>query len=599
MTKLQQQMQKMQESPFDYLVFSGGGAKGAIYSGVYKALKESDVIENIKAIAGSSAGAITAAVIASGIEPEEFEKISKDTNLKGLLGKKGFSAGFVQIAKDGTPLYNLLDNTIRNNISSYLKDKDFAELCNQGLIRIANEIEKLKKEEQEFLQKEPTQTLNENSESLDFFKQQLEQQANQLKDLMQSNYKELHILRELSNRQGKILFKDLALLRLLDPGKFKDLYITAVNQNTGELEIFNADNTPDVEIALACRASASIPIVFKPVKIGDNYYVDGGYRDNVPMKYFDSDDKDDNSVKELETIEDIKKAKQKGRVLALAFGNGMDSDTNIAIYSAKKFYSPSAITKFIFNVMFKILAKVGGKFKYTKTVDETNEELRENALNTIALDTQGISTLDFDDAQKYSGYLHLKGYFQTLEYLDNHQLGKDGNKNLNNQKFLLSVYEEYDKDNLNKAFSRKMLEQIVPEKKVVQEKDWQKKVTINSHDDKAEYLLSFCTNEQWDNKDSIQVLKSYIMLAATSRNNKVKNDTNAMKALVTKLNDPATPIKVKSDFSKILNLDIAQSDLAKFKFTKDHFNDFISNNKELSQHFNGKKAAKKLQTDRS
>nr|WP_269146078.1 hypothetical protein [Rickettsia canadensis] len=34
------------------------------------------------------------------------------------------------------------------------------------------------------------------------------------------------------------------------------------------------------------------------------------------------------------------------------------------------------------------------------TLKETNEQLRENALNTVVLDTAGISTLDFKDAQK-------------------------------------------------------------------------------------------------------------------------------------------------------------------------------------------------------
>lgn len=589
MTKLQQQMRKMQGTPFDYLVFSGGGAKGAIYSGVYKALKKSRVVTNVKAVAGSSAGAITAAVIASGIEPAEFERISKDTNLKGLLGSKGFSAGGVNISKDGTPLYNLLDVTIRNNISNYLKGKDFTELCNQGLTRVTNEIGKLKKEQQELLQQESTSDIEENIKALDFRKEQLNKQLSQLNSLKDLDYKDLAILQEKCQNNGKILFKDLALLRLLDPEKFKDLYITAVNKSTGELEVFNATNTPDVEIALACRASASIPLVFEPVKIGDNYYVDGGYRDNVPMKYFDSDSRDDNSVRQLETIEDIEKAKQKGRVLALAFGSGMDSDTNIAIYSAKSFTSPSAIVKFLIDVIFKILAKVGGKFKYTETEAKTNEELRENALNTIALDTRGISTLDFDDAQKYSGYLHIKGYFQTLEYLDNHQVGKDVDRNFNHQKFLLSVYEEYDKDNLNKAFPRKILEQIIPKEQVVQEKNWQEKVTIKNHNQKAEHLLSYCTNECWENKDSTQVLKSYIMLAATARNNEVRNDTNAIKALITQLNDPATPTKIKSDFSKILDLGINQKDLAKFKFTKDHFSNFILNNKKLSPHFSNNK----------
>lgn len=86
--------------------------------------------------------------------------------------------------------------------------------------------------------------------------------------------------------------------------------------------------------------------------------------------------------------------------MALAFGSGMDSDANIAIYSGKNFDSPTAIMKFFLNVLLKMVANVGRKFKYTRAVDETNEELRENALNTIALDTQGISTMDFDDAQR-------------------------------------------------------------------------------------------------------------------------------------------------------------------------------------------------------
>ncbi|WP_041405240.1 hypothetical protein [Rickettsia canadensis] len=94
----------------------------------------------------------------------------------------------------------------------------------------------------------------------------------------------------------------------------------------------------------------------------------------------------------------------------MAFGSGMEANANIAIYSAKKFKNPSAIVKFLADVLFKMLAKVGGKFKYTTTLKETNEQLRENALNTVVLDTSGISTLDFKDAQKYSDYLHIKGY---------------------------------------------------------------------------------------------------------------------------------------------------------------------------------------------
>ncbi|KJV94247.1 protein, esterase of the alpha/beta hydrolase family [Rickettsia parkeri str. Tate's Hell] len=44
----------------------------------------------------------------------------------------------------------------------------------------------------------------------------------------------------------------------------------------------------------------------------------------------------------------------------------METDANIAIYSAKKFESPSDTVKFLADILFKTLAKVGGNFKYTE-----------------------------------------------------------------------------------------------------------------------------------------------------------------------------------------------------------------------------------------
>lgn len=192
--------------------------------------------------------------------------------------------------------------------------------------------------------------------------------------------------------------------------QYKDLVITATQQETSELTIFSSVDTPNVEIALACRASASIPIVFEPVEIDGKKYVDGGYRDNIPTKYFKGNEPEFDTKEVTDDMEEITLAKKQGRTLAMAFGVGMEADANIAIYSAKKLESPSDIVKFLADVLFKTLAKVGGKFKYTETLKETNEQLRENALNTVVLDTAGIDTLDFKDAQKYSDYLHIKGY---------------------------------------------------------------------------------------------------------------------------------------------------------------------------------------------
>lgn len=46
---------------------------------------------------------------------------------------------------------------------------------------------------------------------------------------------------------------------------------------------FSRERTPDVAIALAARASASIPIVFAPVAAAGALLVDGGTTDNMPV----------------------------------------------------------------------------------------------------------------------------------------------------------------------------------------------------------------------------------------------------------------------------------------------------------------------------
>ncbi|KIJ89114.1 hypothetical protein SB78_01365 [Rickettsia asembonensis] len=186
--------------------------------------------------------------------------------------------------------------------------------------------------------------------------------------------KALDELRErYDQKDGKIYFKDIALLQKYDPVQYKDLVITATQQETSELTIFNNFDTPNIEIALACRASASIPLVFEPVEIDGKKHVDGGYRDNIPTKYFKGNEPEFDIKEVTNNMEEITLAKKQGRTLAMAFGTGMEADANIAIYSAKKFENPSDIVKFLADVLFKTLAKVGGKFKYTETLRETNE----------------------------------------------------------------------------------------------------------------------------------------------------------------------------------------------------------------------------------
>jgi predicted patatin/cPLA2 family phospholipase len=208
------------------LIFSGGGARGVVYGGAYAALEQTGIFEDVVEIAGSSAGAITAALLATGMPSKKFQAILKNNNFSELLGST--SKGSI-ITKTAEPLYCLIKSSINDSIHDFLNSKnDISDACNA----ILNKIK----------EKKP------------------------------------------------ITFLDLHTLHVEYGETFKELTVTAVQQNTGDLKVFNYLNTPNVEIALACKASGAIPVVLEPVEIDNVKYVDGGNADNIPTKYKITDD---------------------------------------------------------------------------------------------------------------------------------------------------------------------------------------------------------------------------------------------------------------------------------------------------------------------
>jgi len=55
----------------------------------------------------------------------------------------------------------------------------------------------------------------------------------------------------------------------------KNLIVCATNASTMTAMYFSVEHTPNVIVADAVRASMSIPLVFMPVQIGEDYYIDG------------------------------------------------------------------------------------------------------------------------------------------------------------------------------------------------------------------------------------------------------------------------------------------------------------------------------------
>lgn len=224
------------------IVFSGGGAKGIAYPGAYRALVDTGVFNEVQEMAGSSAGSIAAAMMAVGMLNDMYRDKLLGINFETLLGNRVGNFflknrdGNVFFTKNGNPLENEIRQGIIDSINAFIQEVKDTPLSDE-VVAIFDKVNQT-----------PPQPFT---------------------------------------------FRDLLVLTQHYPSRFKRLTVTAVKLSNGELKIFNCFQTPDVEIALACRASCSIPTVLEPVSISIEdqveQYVDGGLYDNIPTNYFDVD----------------------------------------------------------------------------------------------------------------------------------------------------------------------------------------------------------------------------------------------------------------------------------------------------------------------
>lgn len=68
-------------------IFQGGGCRAAAYAGAYAAAKDRGI--NFSQVAGASAGAIAAVLIAAGATPEELDKMLRNLDFSKFVGKPG------------------------------------------------------------------------------------------------------------------------------------------------------------------------------------------------------------------------------------------------------------------------------------------------------------------------------------------------------------------------------------------------------------------------------------------------------------------------------------------------------------------------------
>lgn len=121
--------------PFTNLVFEGGGVKGIAYVGALKVLADRGILGQVTAVAGTSAGAITACLVAAGYTPDELGTIMRALDLTSFEDG-GFEGPIRVVEKYGWYRGDAFLSWLRTQISGKLGSPDatFADLQRQTAI---------------------------------------------------------------------------------------------------------------------------------------------------------------------------------------------------------------------------------------------------------------------------------------------------------------------------------------------------------------------------------------------------------------------------------------------------------------------------------
>ena len=87
----------------------------------------------------------------------------------------------------------------------------------------------------------------------------------------------------------RILYKKLKVddITFIELAKYtgKNLVVCVSNLSKERSEFFNVDTMPNLSVVTAIRVSCCIPIIYSPITINEDVYMDGGLYNNFPIDY--------------------------------------------------------------------------------------------------------------------------------------------------------------------------------------------------------------------------------------------------------------------------------------------------------------------------
>lgn len=224
------------------LVFEGGGVWGIAYLGALQYLYQSGILQSVRRVAGTSAGAITACITSFNLPFEKTKELVDTLDYKKIPQESRYPEleaisepalhQFEEIFGDVGCLYRLI-----TKYGWYSSEYFYSWL-----------------------------------------KKQIASQFDHTKKLPPYSFAD---------------FKNPSIHKEQRP--FHDLYVVGTNLSYRSSTIFCYENTPHMEVAQAVRISMSIPLFFEAVEYSmdmadtsANIFCDGGVMWNYPINIFDS-----------------------------------------------------------------------------------------------------------------------------------------------------------------------------------------------------------------------------------------------------------------------------------------------------------------------
>lgn len=115
------------------LVFKGGGVKGIAYIGALQALKNNNMLADIRRVAGTSAGAITATLVSLKYTPEELYPLLMKKSFADFADFDSFVSGFRHLGMcKGSSFLTWMQGLIQEKIS--IPDATFADFKSKNCL---------------------------------------------------------------------------------------------------------------------------------------------------------------------------------------------------------------------------------------------------------------------------------------------------------------------------------------------------------------------------------------------------------------------------------------------------------------------------------